>query len=80
MASAHSHESFIQPTDAADGEETGPAAAGPAVQEEQEENHVSVNDGMHLYGAFFLLNSTPGGAGVSASLRCHIYFDLKKQA
>lgn len=53
MASAHCHEFFIQPTDAADGEKTDPAAAEPAVQEEQEENHVSVNDGMHLYGAFF---------------------------
>lgn len=57
-ASAQFHECFIQPTDAADGEKTGPAAAEPAVQEEQEENRVSVNDGMHLLQPFYRAQHT----------------------
>lgn len=57
MTSAQFHEFFIQPTDAVDGEKTGPAAAEPAIQEEQEENHVSVNNGMHVLEPFIELNT-----------------------
>lgn len=60
LASAHFHEFFIQPTDAVGGEKTDAAAAEPAVQEEQEEEHVSVKDGRHVWE--LLLTSTHGGA------------------
>lgn len=56
-ASAQFHTFFIQPTDAADGEKTGPVAAAPAVPEEQEENHVSVKDGRHVWEPFVALNT-----------------------